>query len=100
MEIVKRLNNHQYKIDKFFEYAQFGRLDEIKKFVEKDEFNDFNGCSAGYEFSILMLASHNDHIEVIKYIIDKGADVNFLNGCNENALTILAQNEIGYHKKL
>jgi hypothetical protein len=109
-EILKRFKNYKKpsdisksdidKIDKFIFDVRDENLKEVKKVITKDKMLDINSCHSELYINALMIASKNDNVEVAKYLLSKGADVNYKNIDNENALMFVCQEEYGDHKEI
>lgn len=66
------------------EWAGLGFLKEVKDSIKRG--NDVNMGSPFYGVTALMTASDNGHIDVVKYLIENGSDVNKVMDYAETAL--------------
>ena len=74
-ELVKILKNKQTDI---YFLAKFGKIDEIKSYIEKYKVEINKPDKTGQTILSHALESINDRLEVIEYLLNKGADMNFI----------------------
>ncbi len=96
-EILKRFIKYKRPncteiAEPFIYYCRDNKIDEVKKFLIDNKNFDIN--SFGYSLSMngLMIAANNNHHDILKYLLQKGADPNVSNVDGENALMILCDN--------
>ena len=83
----------ELKVDKpmtLHDACKKGDLELIKKLINKDTINDINNCNQ----SILMWVCNTSEcsVDVVKLLIDEGADVNLVSEYNETALMFASFN--------
>ncbi|MBD3170229.1 MAG: hypothetical protein GF307_12155 [candidate division Zixibacteria bacterium] len=61
-----------------------GNLDQVKELLESNP--DLINATYNYGQSVMHAAAYSGHIEIVKYLIEKGADVNARSGQNSNPL--------------
>jgi ankyrin repeat protein len=68
--------------------AYFGILEIVKEKINKDPLRDINSYKNGFGNTILMVASVSNHMHIVKYLVENGADVNAKNDARESALLL------------
>lgn len=77
------------------------RLKEIKTILKNNPNLDINSSHYALYINALTISIKNNHQDVAKYLIEKGADINTVNIDGENALMIVAQDdEVNYEPVL
>lgn len=74
----------------FIGYVRRGDVESAKKFLSIHEI-DLNQSSSETELTPLMLACKQGHLEMIKLLIAKGADMNFLTRSCKSTLIIAVE---------
>ena len=69
-----------------------GRLEDVKKLITEENVNEEDRF-AGQSRTPLMAAVEKQQFEIVKYLIQIGADANVLNQNDENALHLAAQKD-------
>ena len=90
-ETVKLLNElkgsqNQNDIEDLFE------LNQLKAHQKKLKAFDINQSNDNGE-TLLMLAAENGHLNLVHYLLEKGADISKRNSAHETALTLAAENK-------
>ena len=89
----------QYTINRFVEAALDNELDEIKIIIRECRNLDIDACHDDLFMNALMVASHAENVNVVKYLLNRDANVNATNIDGENALMIVCQDEELDHKQ-
>ena len=85
LDYVKR-GKGQFKGQSLYIAADFGKLDDVKKFVEEGADVNYVCEQQCAGWTPVMIAAANNHPEVVRYLISKGADVNIANRMGRTAL--------------
>jgi ankyrin repeat protein len=86
---MKKANKLWNDYTPLMKYAANGMLELVKRLCE-DPNIDINEQKGWNNVTALMLAAQNNHIPVIKYLIDRGADINLVNAMKNSALMLAA----------
>ncbi len=84
---IKVIKDTCGKFDKLYRAADIGFLSIVKQMVEEEKVPVNLVCSKKCKnWTSVMIAAANGHLNVVKYLISKGADVNFQNKMGRTAL--------------
>ncbi|EAY22658.1 hypothetical protein TVAG_475860 [Trichomonas vaginalis G3] len=86
LSIIKRAENSVLDSNSIYKYLEMGCLAGSLPIVSYifDNFNvDVNRCGKGKDFPSLHNACHGGSLAVVKYLVEKGADVNLQNDFKE-----------------
>lgn len=74
---VNAENKNEKIISEFYDAAVFGKLDKVKKMLKKDP--TLVNAKGKWGFAALHGVAGEDQLEMLKFLISKGADVNIQN---------------------
>lgn len=70
--------------------SYFGNIEFVEKALETKDVNTIGL----HEHTAFMCASYNDETDILRFLLERGADINRVNSLGENALHIAAENSM------
>jgi ankyrin repeat protein len=92
------IKNRKVTTEDLFEASQDGNLNNVMKILDSYNFNINSQNESGW--TSLMFAAALGHEDIVKYLIDKGADANIKNKDNKTASMIIEEKNFPYNKIL